>query len=293
MILVTGATGTVGRAVVRELQDAEVPFRALVRDVGRAREVLGRGVDCVTGDFGSPEMLGPALSGIQRVFLVAPLVPHLADLEGRLIDAAQRAGVTHLVKLSTLGVAQTAHGGDLAEPRQYPLHRRSEQRLEASGLAYTFLRPGPFMQNLMNFAPSIAKEGIFRGSWGNGRMGYVDVRDVAAAAARVLMEDGHQGRAYGLTGPHALSQGEVAEKLSAAVGRPVRYVDVPLEDVQRTLLARGVPEWFAGAMCEVMAHTRAGNADELADGVMKVIGKPPRSFDIFARDSAPNFRGGT
>jgi uncharacterized protein YbjT (DUF2867 family) len=293
MILVTGATGTVGSHLVRELRGAGVPFRAFVRDPKRGKAMLGPGVEIVEGDYAQAQSIASALVGVERVFLIAPLVPELAQLEANVIHSAARSNVQHIVKLSTLGVIQDQRAAVRPEPRQYPLHRESEERLERSDLAFTHLRPGPFMQNLLNFAPAIANEGVFYGSWGEGRMGYVDVRDVAAVAARALTEPGHEGKAYSLTGPEALSLAHIAERISVAIGREVRYVDVPIEASQKAMLARGIPEWMVGAMGEVMAHARGGGADMVADGVMRVTRKPPRSFDDFAREFAPVFRGGS
>ena len=289
MILITGATGQVGSQLVRVLRVTGVPFRSLVRDAKRAAGMLGGDVSLIEGDHMNAKSLVSALVGVERVFLISPLVPELARREGTVIDAAARSGVKHIVKLSTLGVIQTKRDSVLPEPRQYPLHRESEKRLESSGIAFTNLRSGPFMQNTLNFAPSIVKEGVFRGSWGEGRMGYVDMRDVVAVAARVLTENGHEGKAYGLTGSEALSHAQIAEKLSAATGREVRYVDVPVEATQRALLARGLPEWLVGAMVEVMAHAREGSADVVSDAVAKITGKPPHSFDNFAREFASVF----
>lgn len=289
MILITGATGTVGVWLTGELLAEDVPFRVLVRDPQRAAQVLGPDVDLVEGDYERPETLHTALAGIERLFLISPLTPRLADQEGEVIDAAVRAGVEHVVKLSTLGVLRGSDGLSSPEPRQYPLHRLSEERLEHSGIAFTHLRPGPFMQNVLSFAPRIAREDAFYGSWGDGRMRYVDVRDVAAVAARVLTEDGHERKAYGITGPETLSQAQVAGKLSAATGKEVRYIDVPPEVAREGMLRRGMPEWLAGAMVEVMASIRRGGADESYDGVSRVTGRRPRSFDDFARDFAPVF----
>lgn len=290
MILITGATGTVGVWLTGELLAGDFSFRALVRDPKRAALVLGSEVDLVAGDYERPETIQPALAGIDRLFLISPLTPRLADLEGNMVDAAARAGVEHVVKLSTLGVLRGIGGHSSPEPRQYPLHRLSEGRLERSGMAFTHLRPGPFMQNVLSFAPQIAGEGAFYGAWGDGRMGYVDGRDVAAVAARVLTEDGHERKAYGITGPETLSQAQVAEKLSAATGREVRYIDVPPEVAREGMLGRGMPEWLAGAMVEVMASIRRGGADETYDGVPLVTGRSPRSFDEFAREFAPAFK---
>lgn len=289
MILVTGATGTVGSEVARMLGADAVPVAALVRDRDKAAALTANGIEVRYGDYESPGTLREAFSGVERLFLIAPLVPELADRERNAIDAAARAGVRHIVKLSTAGVSQAGHG-DQVVPRQYPLHRRSEEHLERSGIAFTHLRPAPFMQNTLNFAPSIIADGVFRGSWGNGAMGYIDARDVAAVAACVLIAEGHEGKAYELTGPEALSQADVARELSEATGREVRYEDVPPDRALQGMLGRGVPDWFANAMVEVMQHIRTGAAAAINNAVFEITGRRPRSYDEFAHEFASLFR---
>jgi uncharacterized protein YbjT (DUF2867 family) len=278
----------VGGHVVRELRSIRVPFAALVRDRRRGKRALGSEIELREGDYENAAGLTAAFEGAERVFLVAPLVPRLAELESQAIDAAVQAGVAHIVKLSTAGV--TSATGE-AVPRQYPLHRAAKEHLERSGVAFTHLRPGPFIQNTLNFAPSIAAEGVFRGAWGEGGLGYVDVRDVAAVAARVLTEPGHDGQAYELTGPEALGPPDIAAKLSAALGREVRYEDVPPAAVHRAMSARGMPEWFVGAMVEVMEHTRTGAAAHVTSAISDLTARPPRTYDEFAREFANVFAG--
>jgi len=288
-IAVMGATGMVGGSVVSELRSAAVPFLALVRDRIRARQVLGAKIEMRECDYGRPETLDAAFQGVESVFLVAPLVSQLAELEGNAVEAAARAGVRHVVKLSTAGVRQSSGRG---VPRQYPLHRRAEEQLERSGLAFTHLRPGPFMQNTLNFASSIAAEGVFRGAWGDGAIAYVDVRDVAAVAALILSGRGHDGQVYELTGPDALSSTDVARKLSATLGREVRYQDIPPEAVRQAMLARGISQWFAGAIAEVMEHTRTNAGARVTHAISEITGRRPRSYDAFAREFAPAFATG-
>lgn len=236
------------------------------------------------GDLARPETLHGAFGGAERVFLVAPLVPELAEWEANAVDAAAAAGIRRVVKLSTAGVAQAG-----SAPRQYPLHRLAEQHLESSGLAWTHPRPAPFMQNTFAFAASVTADGVIRGAWGEGRMAYVDVRDVAAVAARVLLAHGHERATYELTGPRALTVTDVAEVLARVAGRAVRYDDVPADAVRAALRAGGRSDWFADAMVEVMEHVRTGAAGSVTGTVEEILGRPPRSYEQFAREYSAAF----
>ncbi len=187
-----------------------------------------------------------------------------------------------MVKLSTAGVTQEPVEGHTL-PRQYPLHRSGEQRIEGSGMEYTHLRPGPFMQNTLNFAPSIKAEGVFRGAWGDGALGYVDVRDVAAVGLEILRRGTSTG-ALELTGPETLSGADIAARLTAALGRDVDYIDVPAEGVRQAMLARGMPEWLVGAMVEVMQHATGSGRARITQTITEVTGSPARSYDDFLRD---------
>jgi uncharacterized protein YbjT (DUF2867 family) len=158
-------------------------------------------------------------------------------------------------------------------------------------MAWTHLRPGPFMQNLLAQAPAIREAGALTAGWGEGRQAFVDARDVGEAAARALIDGGHEGRAYALTGPAALSGPELAAGLAAGLGRPVRYHDVPPRAVGASLRDRGVPDWLVGALEEVMARVRAGAPASVGDGVRRVCGRAPRDVEQFARDHAEAFGG--
>jgi uncharacterized protein YbjT (DUF2867 family) len=287
MILITGGTGTVGSRAARALLAAGAPVRVLVREPARAGWLEAEGAEVRRGDLDDESSLRAAMEGVERVLLIAPLHPRMARREGAVIEAAVRAGVRHVVKLSTLGVLARAVPGSPPEPRQYQLHRRAERHLERSGLAWTQLRPGPFMQNLIAQRASIVGGGVVRGSWGSGRMPYVDAGDVAAVAVRALSEPGHQGRAYALIGPETLSGDEIAQRLSAALGRRIRYLDVPPEVTERTLRERGAPAWLVGAMLEVMARVRSDEPPPPpGDDVERVTGRPARGLEEFAREHA-------
>jgi uncharacterized protein YbjT (DUF2867 family) len=284
-ILVTGATGANGSELIRQLCDAGVPVRAMVHNRARANSIEGPGVDIVEGDFARPETLDAALEGIEKAFLVPPFEPRHVELTGKFIEAARRSGTRHIVKLSALGTALDA---SFAIGRW---HAQSERQLEASGIAYTHLRPNGFMQNIFAVAPLIAGQGVFYQPAEDAKISQVDIRDIAAVAVKTLTEDGHASKAYDITGPEALSFHEVAEKLSNAIGKPVAYVGVSPEDFKNSMLDWGQPEWLVDALNELFAYYRAGQGAVVTSVVAEVAQKQPIAFDQFARDYAQVFKG--
>jgi uncharacterized protein YbjT (DUF2867 family) len=285
MILITGATGRIGSATVERLSSSGVRVRALVRSPEKVASIAGPGVEVVRGDLEQVHSLDAALQGVTRALLVSPLDPRQVELQGNFIEAAKRAGPVHIVKISGLGTA-------LDSPvRSGRWHAQTEAQLEASGLPFTHLRPLFFMQNILRFAQVIARTGEFDAALGQGKIAMVDVRDVAAVAAAALTMDGHTGKAYTITGPEALSYADVAEKLSLAIGKPVFYRDVPLAVIRQRLLEAGMPEWHVGVQLDFHTTLREGGASSVTDTVETVTGKPPRSFEQFAREHATLFRG--
>lgn len=274
MILVTGATGKVGSELVKRLETEKVPFRAGVRHAGNL------GMDSVAFDFDKPETFGPALTGVEKLFL---LTSGGTEREAAAVDAAKKAGVQHLVKLSVWG----AEGEDFVFGRA---HREIEKKIEASGIPYTFLRPNGFMQNYLIQAATIKSQGAFYLPARDSRYSVVDVRDVGAVAAKVLMSTGHEGRAYTLSGPESLSNAEIAEKLSRAAGRTLTYVDVPEAQFRKSLIEMGTPEPYADAYIDLIHYYIRGKAAAVTPDIERVTGKEPRTFDEFARDFAAAFQ---
>src|SRR5919197_4999292 len=239
MILVTGGTGTTGREIVGELQRLGAKgVRALVRDPVRALFIRDAGFETVEGDFDRPETLGGALEGVERALLLTPPSPRTFELQRDFIAAAKRAGVRHVVKFS-------AFGADSGAPEGFgKWHGQAEEYLKESGLAWTMLRPNFFMQNLLGQARQIAAEGRIYQPVGDASASFIDVRDIAAVAARALVEEGDGGKTYLLTGPEALSYHEVAAKLSETTGREVAYVPITPAQFRAGALAAGLPEWL-------------------------------------------------
>lgn len=284
MILITGATGTVGKELVQQLSAAGVKARALVRHPEQAAAIRLPGIDLVKGDMAEPASLDAALRGVERAFLLSAPEPRQVELQANFIHAAKRAGVQHIVKLSAIGAAADA-------PYRFGCwHAETEKQLEQSGLAWTHLRPSFFMTNTLMFAPTIARDGAFYTPTGDGQMGFIDVRDIAAVAVKTLIESGHESKTYTLTGPEALSHAQIAEKISTAIGTPVRFVNIAPDDFKKGALASGLPAWFADALNELYAMVRAGHMATVTGTVTQIAGRPPRTFDRFARDHADAFR---
>ncbi|HEX9112144.1 MAG TPA: SDR family oxidoreductase [Terriglobales bacterium] len=281
MILITGASGNVGKEVLKQAAASGAKVRAAFQTANKAATAPS-GVEIATLDYNQPETLRAALKGIDKVFLVGPPAQNLVALERKAVDAIKQAGGAHIVKLSATG------GRAAIYPRQ---HAESEDYIKSSGVPYTFLRPNGFMQNLVNYnAPTINAQNAFYGCQGEGKVSHVDVRDVAAVAVKALTEDRHQGKTYTLTGPRALTNAELAQILSDDLGREIRYVDLPVEQFKQALLGAGLPEWSANALIDLQQLYRNGGASAVTNDVEQVLRRKPRSFEQFSRDYASVFQ---
>ena len=285
IILVTGATGNVGSAVIANLTAMGTEVRALVRNESKAHSLKDAGVKVVLGDMEKPETLDDALRGVDKVFLITPVSPNAVTQASNGIAAATRAGSLHIVRLSAVKAAPDS------PTRVGRLHAETEAQLKASGLAYTILRPHFYMQNTIMAAQTVASDGIVYMPFKDSNLGMIDIRDIADVAAKVLTEDGHEGRTYTPTGPASISFYDVAAGLSRMLGREVKYVDVPLEAARQAMLGMGLSEWMANAYREYFKAYTEGWGDFTTDDVEQVTGKPARSFEKFAHHFAQAFGG--
>jgi uncharacterized protein YbjT (DUF2867 family) len=273
MILITGATGTIGSHLVRLLADRGEPFRAMSR------------TGDVQADFDDSASLERAVIGVDTVFLLtAPGSPG-ARHDLALLDAAKSAGVSRIVKLSAIG-----SGEKFGEEVVGAWHLAAEEAVRDSGLAWTVLRPSSFASNFLRFASAIAAGERIPNLTGAGRQGIVDPFDVAAVAAEALTNTIHSGQTYTLTGPELLSVPEQAEILSRVLERPVRTVDLPRAAARERLLESGMDSAAADAVVTGSTWAREGNNAVLTDDVARLLGRPARSFASWAHDHRAAFR---
>jgi uncharacterized protein YbjT (DUF2867 family) len=282
MILVTGASGSAGGAVLKEVLKTNKPFKAMYRSREDAARVSGD-TPVVIADFADKRSLRRALEGVDAVYLVCSPVRELVELESNMVEACRETGVRHVVLNSALGA------GDYS--KSFPSwHRKVEEKLKASGLDYTILRPNSFMQNILTYyAPSIRTQGAFYAAMGNARTSFIDVRDVAVVATKTLTTPGHAGKTYELNGPEALTYAEVAERISRASGRKVQYVDIPVEQQKNSMLDQRMPEWQVTALLDLQAYYTGGKGGEVDDVLAKVLGRSAATMDQFLAEVADSF----
>jgi uncharacterized protein YbjT (DUF2867 family) len=284
-ILVTGATGNTGSALVELLTRCGLPVRVMVRHPAAAARFAAVPVQVAVADFDDVASLAAAVAGVGRAYLVTPSSEQAEAQQVRFAELAAAFGVEQLVVLSQLGA-------DEASPVRFlRWHAAVERRVRELGIGSTLLRPNLYFQGLLVFAPSIATEGRFFAPIGDARVSAVDVRDVAAVAAVALTEPGHAGRTYTITGPAAITHAEIAAAFSAAIGREITFVDAPPEVFAESL--RGVlPLWRVGGLLEDYAHYARGEAAAVYPTVAEVTGQQPRDIGQFARDYADAFKRG-
>jgi uncharacterized protein YbjT (DUF2867 family) len=286
MILVTGATGLNGKELLHRLSAGGVAVRALVRDPAKAAAIAALpNVEIVQGDMARPETLAAGLRDVDRAMLISSSDPMMLDVQTNFIEAASKAGVKHIVKLS--GIMPELDSAF----RFARMHGEIEKRLEASGMAFTHLRAGEFMPAYFRQAPNIAAKGAMFLPMEDAKIASIDVGDIAEIAAKVLTGAGHEGKTYPLTGPEALTMTEVAAKLSAATGKTIRYVNVPPDAARQAQLAAGMPPYLADALFELFAERRNGKEAKVWPDAGVLLGRRPTSFDEFATRHAAMFRG--
>ncbi|MEO0434819.1 MAG: SDR family oxidoreductase [Cyanobacteria bacterium J06656_5] len=280
MICITGAGGTVGSEVVKQLELAKVPFRVAYFSKEKVNAALAKGLNAVIIDYNHPETLRTAFQGCDKLFLLGPNALNQTQLELNAVEAAKAVGVQHIVKQSVMGAEDEAFSLAL-------IHRPVEQAIEASGMTWTFLRPNSFMQNVVTFmSETIKAESAFYSASGEAKIAHIDVRDIAAVAVKALTEPTHAGQAYTLTGPEALTYDELAQKLSVVLGRSISHISLPPEDLKHGMLAEGLPDAIADRMLDLERYYREDQASRITNDVQRVTGQESRQFTQYIRDYA-------
>lgn len=285
-LLLTGATSTLGRLLVQELDRRKVPIRALV-DAPEQADALSTSlrIEMIWSPPDPSSVLETALDGIHRVFLLTPPAPDQIARQGAVIEAVERTGrPIHVVAVSAVGALPTNVPLQLAR-----WHAVTEAQLRSTDLPNTILRPQFLMQNLLRAAPTIRADDMLCGAYGSARLPLVDGRDVAAAAATVLTTDGHTGGDYRLTGPQALTFPEVAEIVSAVLGRPIRYVDMTAEAYHEYLVGGGLAQWLADDLTVLARAFQSGHSGPPTSDVATITGRPAQPLDRFVHDHAEAF----
>jgi len=278
MILVTTAGGNVGSELVKALSGRGAEFRCGYHSPEKAEKARTAELNAAVLDYGKPETLRAALQGIDRLFLASPATPGQPEQEAAMVAEARKAGVKRIVKLSVWRAPEESY--TFAR-----WNRRGEKQVEASGIPFTFLRPNSFMQNMVNFfSASIRDQSSFFLPGGNARISHIDVRDIASVAAVALTGEGHEGCAYDLSGPEALTYHQIAGLLSRVLGRTITYVNLPEEEFRKTLLGLGAPEWQPTAFIDLMHYSNQGQASDVLGSIRQITGRKPTSFEQFARD---------
>jgi uncharacterized protein YbjT (DUF2867 family) len=296
MILLTGATGLSGRAILHELARQKQPVRTLVRDLAKASHAgIDRleGIELVEGDMLSPETLEAALEGIERVLMISTGNQQILETQCTFIDSCQRAGVAHIIKFSG---AESGIGFDPARFRFTRMHEEIERYLSRSGLAWTNLRPSQFMQVYLREAPTVIAGGAIYLPFEDIRLSPIDIQDVAIQdvakiASHLLRYGGHHGENLDMTGPEALTMTNIATRISQAIGKAVRYVPVSPEDRRRRLSANGISADFADALDEQVMERRKHLESRVYLKTHQTFGIQPTSFSAFLQRHIAVFRG--
>jgi uncharacterized protein YbjT (DUF2867 family) len=295
-ILITGSTGNIGSELTRQLSNSfsDLNLKAVVRsgdvNINENNSNSKTRLQQVVMDFDRPETMVKGLKNVDKLFLLTPTHPKLVEFTSNLVKEAKKAGVIHIVKLSHV---RADAADEAAKITITSLHREAEKIIEESGISYTFLRPNFFFQNFINFyGPMIKSQSTFSLPAGNGKVSFVDVRDIASVAATVLTKDAeeHLDKAYDVTGPESLTYAEAAKVLSNEAGKKIGYVNISEDEARQMIKAMGMSDWHTNVLLELLRITREGYLSNISSAVEQVTGNKPISFHQFTRDYASAFQ---
>jgi uncharacterized protein YbjT (DUF2867 family) len=283
MILVTGASGSAGRAVLQEALRKQSNVRAMFRSKEDAANALP-GCEPMIADYADKQSLRNAVNGVTAVYVVCSPIPQLVELESNMLDACKESGVKHVVLNSALGA------GDFA--KSFPSwHRKVEDKLKTMGMTYTILRPNGFLQNIAAFyAPTIRTQNAFYANLGESRTSFIDISDIAVVAVKSLQGASHIGKIYELNGPEAISNQELAKRVSKIAGRTINYVDLPDSAYRDAMAGLGMPEWQVTALMGLHELYKQGGGAK-TDGLLKSLTeRDPVTLDQYLAANVREFR---
>jgi uncharacterized protein YbjT (DUF2867 family) len=281
LIAVTGGTGTVGSEMLRLLSVGGANVRAFSRQPEKGAKLPG--VEWVAGDLADKKSMASGLAGVDSLFLLTGNIPNMVYAQNNGIKAAAEAGVRRVVKLSALGASE--HSNSVIGLWHYNV----ERTLEQSGLAWTLLRPHAYMQNFIGQAEDIRQGRIYSAA-GDGRVPFLDTRDLSAVAAKILLDGGWEGKKLVLTGPDGRSFDEVAEVFSKLLGRKVEHVREDEDATWTRMRKAGTPAWLAAGQLALYTYWREGGTTAKTTGtVEQVTGHAPRSLEDFVNDHKHRF----
>ena len=283
MILVTGATGNVGSELVKQLIAKDAPIRVITRDQQKVSH-LGSAVEAVIGDRHNAGVVKEALKGAEQVFLLPVLFDEDHEADRLLIEEAKRAGVSHIVKVSS-GVVRLADKNPIGI-----LHREKELLIENSGIPWTFLRPGGFMSNaLQGWADTIKSQATVFNPTGDGKSAPISPYDIAAVAAVSLTTAGHEGQAYDLTGPELITVHDQVRILSKVIGKPIQCIDIPIEVAKERMQASGLPGPLIQGLADLWVLLRNGQGGPQNHEVERLTGRPAQTFETWSYEHRSAF----
>ena len=285
-LLITGASGNIGTQLIKLVTNKGHQVTALLHrsEESKVAILTDQQVKVVYGDLNDVESLNKALSGIDKAYMLIPSVPNMVQLASNFIAAAKNQKVKHIVKQSVLGADVNA---TVDIPK---FHAISDEELKKSGIAYTIIQPSGFMQNFIGSADNVKKANALYLNYGEGKFSAVDVRDIAAATASVLLSSGHENKAYSITGAEAISSQQVAEAIGRAIDRKISYYAVSDADAKKAMLDMGMNEWFVDNLVgfgKIYANNWAGY---VSGDVEKLTGSKPISIQQFATDFSTFFK---
>ena len=279
-VLVTGATGNTGSLLVPKLLKAGVDVRIFARNEAKAKPFKDLGAEVVIGDLDEPSTILPAVKNVDKIYLLTWNGDTAFKQVQNVINAARYEGVSHIIRHSMWGSEKS---------RIIKEGYKIDEMIKSSGLQWTILKPTFFMQNTMMAAQTISSDGVIYWDMKDGKLGMIDVRDIADAAFAVITGEGHEGKSYILTGPEAISFHDVANTFSKVLDKEVKYVNVPGEASFQAMTGMGMPEWIAQGYVELMEGFSENFANSTTKNVETLTGHPARSFEQFANDFAQVF----